>query len=188
MINIIAGKNKRAKIEVPNKNVRPTSSLKREAIFSIVESHAFKNNFEIYINKCIIDFYAGSGSLGLEALSRGASFSYFYENNFEVLEILKKNCKRITESEKFEIISEDINKVILSELKHPVSVILIDPPYKINPFKELLNKIYESNILNKNSIIVIETNIKNKINIDLKFSIFNEKKYGKTKLIFLKKL
>ena len=77
MPNIIAGKYKRTKIEVPNKLVRPTSALKREAIFSILESYFMQNSIDIYKDKSIIDIFAGSGLIGLEAISRGIKKSYF---------------------------------------------------------------------------------------------------------------
>ena len=89
MPSIIGGKYKRTKIEVPSKLVRPTSALKREAIFSILESYALQNSIEIYKNKSIIDVYAGSGLIGLEAISRGMKKSYFIENNESVFKILK---------------------------------------------------------------------------------------------------
>ena len=84
MINIIGGIKKRTMIEVPPDNVRPTSAQKRESIFSIIESYGTKINRNIYEQASILDLFAGSGSLGLEAISRGAVFGYFYENNFDV--------------------------------------------------------------------------------------------------------
>ena len=108
MINIIGGKYKRKKIEVPSTEVRPTSAKKREAIFSVLESYAIKEDFDLYNNKCFIDLFAGSGSLGLESISRGAFFSYFYENQNDICEILLKNCKNLCEE----------NKKILETLKN----------------------------------------------------------------------
>ena len=67
MPNIIGGKYKRTKLEVPNELVRPTSAIKREAIFSILESYSIKNSIEIYKNKSIIDIFAGSGLVGLRS-------------------------------------------------------------------------------------------------------------------------
>ena len=81
MINIIGGKFKGTKLQVPENIVRPTSSIKREAIFSILESYALQNSYDLYEKKCFIDLFAGSGSLGLEAVSRGASHAYFFESN-----------------------------------------------------------------------------------------------------------
>ena len=77
MINIISGKNKRAKILVPQKDVRPTSSLKRGAIFSILESHAIKNSYNLYKDKCFIDLFAGSGAIGLESFPSGKPWGFF---------------------------------------------------------------------------------------------------------------
>ena len=88
MPNIISGKYKRTKLAVHKNLVRPTSSLKKEAIFSIIESYAIKYSIEIYKNRSIIDICAGSGSVGLEAISRGMDMSYFIENNIEVSNIL----------------------------------------------------------------------------------------------------
>ena len=82
MISIIGGFKKRTKLEVINKNVRPTSSYKREAIFAILESKAKKNDIEIYQKKCFLDLYAGAGAVGLEAISRGIEFSFFFEMGF----------------------------------------------------------------------------------------------------------
>ena len=67
MIKIIGGKFKKTNLEVPEDYVRPTSALKREAIFSILESYAHKNSINLYKNIAILDLYAGSGSVGLEA-------------------------------------------------------------------------------------------------------------------------
>ena len=90
MPSIIGGKFKRTKIEVPHKLVRPTSALKREAIFSILESYSSKYSIDIYKNKSIIDVFAGSGLIGLEAVSRGMKKSYFIEDDEGVFKILKK--------------------------------------------------------------------------------------------------
>ena len=89
MPNIIGGKYKNTSIEVPSKLVRPTSAFKREAIFSILESYSIKHSIEIYKNKSILDIFAGSGLIGLEAISRGIEKSYFIENNESVIKILK---------------------------------------------------------------------------------------------------
>ncbi len=91
MIKIIGGIYKRSNLVVPTNNVRPTSAIKREAVFSIIESYAYKNSIDLYQNKAVLDIFAGSGSIGLEAISRGIKEAYFYENNPEVVKILKQN-------------------------------------------------------------------------------------------------
>ena len=81
MIRITGGKFKQKKLFSINDFVRPTSSLKREAFFSIIESYAIKKSIELYKNKIFLDLFAGIGTMGLEAISRGISEVIFFENN-----------------------------------------------------------------------------------------------------------
>ena len=185
MPRIIGGKYKRTEIKVPSKLVRPTSALKREAIFSILESYALQNSIDIYENKSIIDVYAGSGLIGLEAISRGMKKSYFIENNESVFKILKNNCNKICKTDEYEIIFErainGINRVF--EIKP--SLIFIDPPYCKENIHLILLTILKNNIKSRDTIIIIETASKEQIVIPESLIVFKEKIYGKTKLLFL---
>ena len=136
MPSIIGGKYKRTKVEIPSKLVRPTSALKREAIFSILESYALQNSIDIYKNKSIIDVFAGTGLIGLEAISRGMKKSYFIENNKRVYDILKNNCNKICEHHEYEIIFEEAINGLDRDFKTEPSLIFIDPPYN----RENINK------------------------------------------------
>ena len=188
MIKIIGGKFKRKRINVPNDKVRPTSAKKREAIFSILQSYAINNSFDLYADKCVIDLFAGSGSLGLEAISRGASFAYFYELDNNVIKILEENCQKICVNKEFQIIQQDCKLIDFSNLNFSPSIIFIDPPYKYLSFDEILGKIVESKILNKKTIIVIESNKENILKISKNYQVIQKKTYGKTQLYFLIKL
>ena len=95
MIRITSGKFKGKRLEILSKFVRPTSAIKREAFFSIIESYAFKNSYNIYENKIFLDLFAGIGTMGLEAISRGYKYAIFFENNIEVIKSLEKNCKML---------------------------------------------------------------------------------------------
>ena len=83
-MKIVSGEFKYRKIEIPN-NIRPTTEKVREAIFSILNNHIYE--------AIVLDLFAGSGSLGLESLSRGSRKCYFNEYNKGVLNILKKNIE-----------------------------------------------------------------------------------------------
>ena len=186
MINIIGGKLKNTKILVPELNVRPTSIIKRKSIFSTLESYALKNSYELYKEKSFIDLYAGSGSLGLEALSRGAKFCYFVEKNSHVINFLNKNCLKVVKKDHYQIISEDINFLDFSDFKTPISTIFIDPPYRTNPFKIILNKIKKNVFIDKNTKIVIETDVKTKLDLPKEYMILKEKKFKNTLITFIK--
>ena len=185
MPNIIAGKYKKTKLEVPTQLVRPTSALKREAIFSIIESYAMQNSIEIYKNKSIIDIFAGSGLIGLEAISRGIKKSYFIENNKSVVKVLKKNCKKICKNNEYEIIHEKAINGLDTLFSINPSLIFIDPPYNKENIRLILLKIIKNKIKSKNTIIIIEAEKNEQILIPTEFNLFKEKIYGKTKLIFL---
>ena len=185
MLNIIGGLKKTVKLDVPTINVRPTSSKKREAIFSIIENKFLKNNNDIYSNGYFLDLFAGSGSLGLEAISRGAKYCYFYEEAEEVAETLKSNCIKICEFNNYKIIKKDITKSFFEEIDNPLSVIFIDPPYALVPFENILHNLLKANLILKDTIIVIESEKKTKINFPYLMKIIDERYYGKTKITFL---
>ena len=187
MISIIGGLKKRTKIHVPSNNVRPTSSQKRSSIFSIIESYGIKMNRNIYKKKNVLDLFAGSGSLGLEAVSRGAIYGYFYEKNLDVISFLKKNCLKICKDQNFKIIRSDILNNNFQDIDRTISLVFIDPPYKINSFEEILINLFKSGVLSKNAIIVIETSKNTDIQIPSFYLNFNERTYGKTKIYFLVK-
>ena len=187
MITIIKGRFKGRGIDVPDKEVRPTSSLKKEAIFSILESYAINNNFDLYEGKCFIDLFAGSGSLGIESLSRGATFAYFYELNDTVINVLKNNCNKLCKKDEFKIFHQDSSYIKKFDINFPLSAIFIDPPYNYLLYNSILEKIMKSNIMNEDTIIIIETDKKNKFQFLEDFKIIKEKIYGKTKIFFFKK-
>ena len=185
MLNIIGGWKKRTKLDVPTISVRPTSSKKKEAIFSILESNAVKTKTDIYTNKYFLDLFAGSGSLGLEAISRGAKFCYFYEIRNKVIKTLEKNCFKICKSNNYKIVEQDITRSFFKEINNPLSVIFIDPPYTLVPFENILNNLLNASLVSENTIIVIESEKKTKINCPSLMKIINVRLYGKTKISFL---
>ena len=188
MIKIIGGKYKRSNLVVHTKNVRPTSAIIREAVFSIIESYTYKNSIDLYQNKAVLDIFAGSGSIGLEAISRGIREAYFYENNPEVLKILKQNCIKICKNNRYVIIEDDVMIFPPKKLLLPVSLIYIDPPYHQYEIIELLLHLIKKDIVEKNTIIVIETHIEDKFKVTEKLKVFEQKSYGKTLLYFIKLL
>ena len=163
MPNIIAGKYKRTKIEVPSKLVRPTSALKREAIFSILESYFMQHSIDIYKDKSIIDIFAGSGLIGLEAVSRGMKKSYFIENDESVFKILKRNCDKICKPNEYEIIFKKAIIGIEKKFEVEPSIIFIDPPYNKENIDQILFKIIKNKIKSDDTVIVIETAKINKL-------------------------
>ena len=183
-MRIISGQFKGKKIlEAKDKNTRPLKDLVKESIFNIIKH---SNKFKINIEQVkILDLFSGTGSFGLEALSRGANEVTFIENYPPVLEILKRNIKNLNLHEKCKIIEKYIFKDFnFEKLNQSYDVIFIDPPYKEKKISTLLSKIYEFKILRNNGILVLHRNNKNKENLIENFKIIEEKNYGISKIIF----
>lgn len=146
---------------------RPTMDRVKESLFGIIQN---------YINNSIIlDLFAGSGSLGIEALSNGAKKCYFFDNNIELINIIKKNTVGI---DNVSIMKSDYKSALelMKNSNIKFDIIFLDPPYKLNLISDCLNKIYDYNLLNKDGIIVCEYENEN---IDTnKFDLIKEKKYG----------
>ena len=183
-MRIIGGKNKGKKIFLPvDKNTRPLRDMVKESIFNLIE-HSNKFNISIS-NSIVLDLFSGSGSFGLECISRGAKFITFVENYVHALEILKKNISmmgalpfsEIIENNCFELINE---KKIFSKT---FDIIFLDPPYKYKNINVLIEQIIEKKILKKTGIILIHRHKKDDIEITSKLNILDSRKYGISKII-----
>ena len=143
------------------------------------------NDNKNFCDKVVLDAFAGSGSLGLEAVSRGAKYCYFIEKNKLITNILKKNCDKILYKNKFKIINLDYNYLLPKFLKHNIDIVFFDPPYNYI----IDNKIFDIIIKKTNqfTVFIIEMSSKN-ITPEISYlRIIEERILGKTKIIILKK-
>ena len=146
-MRIIAGYFKGKKILEPkDKETRPLKDLTKESIFNIINhSNKFSVNIE---GSNVLDLFSGTGSFGLECLSRKAKHVTFVENYKEILPILKKNLFNLKSLNNFKIIQKDIlNNLEITSLKQKFDIIFLDPPYKKNDLNKLLNSIINFIIL-----------------------------------------
>ncbi len=183
MINITGGKFNRKHLETISDFVRPTASITREAFFSIIESYATKNSFDLYSNKVFLDLFSGIGTMGLEAISRGIERVIFYESNEKVVSVLEKNCLKFCKKDQYEIIIQNLENTDIKLNFENVSIIYIDPPYNKYNISNLLKSL--QNKINKRTIIGLETSIKDVFDVPDSLKLIKQKKYGKTNLNFL---
>ena len=184
-MRIISGLFKGKKILEPRDILtRPLKDLTKESIFNII-NHS--NKIKISLEKsCILDLFSGVGSFGLECLSRGAKEVVFIENYIKVLPILKKNLLNLNSVKNYKIIEANIyDEKTLSSLNQKFDIIFLDPPYRDKNLEKLLFHIKSLKLLNNNGILILHRN-KNENDIFPKeFTIFEEKKYGISKIIFI---
>tara|TARA_B100000073_G_scaffold97042_1_gene77123 strand:+ start:963 stop:1529 length:567 start_codon:yes stop_codon:yes gene_type:complete len=185
-MRIIGGYLKGKKILTPaDRSTRPLKDMVRESIFNIIE-HSNNEYLKLKGAK-ILDFFAGTGSFGIECLSRGARKTIFFENYPSSNKILKKNLINLKLEKKtkvFEKNTYDFSKDQLGENKF--DLIFLDPPFLDENINELIEKIKKMNIADKNTLIILHRNKKTKEKINDRLSILREKNYGISKIIFAK--
>lgn len=189
-MRVISGKARGTKLNsIESITTRPTLDRVKESLFNILQE---------YINqKVVLDLFAGSGALGIEALSRNAKNATFCDNNKQAIQMIKTNLERTRLLEKSEIINLDYKKCIelLNTKNKKFDLIFLDPPYKEDIAIDSLKLIIKNNLVNNKGIIVIETDevirdlkeLNDAMVIELQnVKIFDQRKYGRANLIFLK--
>ena len=186
-MRIIGGTFKGIKIfEAFDKNTRPLKDLVKESILNILQ---YSKDTKIDINdSLVLDLFSGTGSFGLECISRGSAKVYFVENYSQSLEILNKNIKKLKCEKKVKIFNQNaFNFFENQELKNlKLDLIFLDPPYKEKNIKKILESIDNFKILKKNGLIVLHRHKKSKDDLGSKFNVKRSVKYGISKIMFVK--
>ena len=183
-MRIISGKFKNKKLFFPlNIKTRPLKESVRENIFNILEHSKFiSTKIE---GSLVLDLYAGTGSFGLECISRGAEKVIFFENYLTSTKILKKNLDLLKLNKYSKIIAKDIYNISQVNLNYKkFDLIFLDPPFKDNKINLLIKIIKNMRITSKKSMIIIHRNKKIVEDISKDLIISKEKSYGLSKIIF----
>ena len=188
-MRIIGGKYKGKKLIQPlDKTTRPLKDLVKESIFNIIQ-HSNKINIQIENSK-VLDLYAGSGSFGIECISRDAKLVYFFEKHLNAIKILNQNINSLKENSNYELFEKDCLDFLASDsfTTKNFNIIFLDPPFKEDTLNKILNLILRKNILNVDGLIIIHRHIKDKIKIIDELEIVEDRKYGISRIFFCKKL
>lgn len=172
-MRIIGGKYRGKKLIPPTDiSIRPTTDRMRETLFNMLE-HGTGPGVR---GANILDLYAGSGALGVEALSRYAEQVTFVDNNFKSMNLIKENCALINKSENVIYVSNDCTKFLKRDGAY--DIIFIDPPYRKNLILPTLENIILQNIISPDGIIVIEYASDEEITLPKQLSEIKMKKMG----------
>ena len=167
-----------------DKTTRPLKDMVRESIFNLL-IHSNKISFQLARSN-VLDLYAGTGSFGLECLSRHAKSVYFVENEKSAFKILKKNIEKLKLGKKTKIFFNDtfsiIKKKNISQSKF--DLIFCDPPFKDLNIEKLIQLICNNNVLRKDGIVVLHRNKNTKEKLPNYFNIIDERIYGISKVTF----
>ena len=182
-MRIIGGKARGTKLyTLEGDNTRPTLDRVRESLFNIIQ-------FDVP-NSVFVDLFSGSGAVGLEAISRGAKKSIFCDKSRDAINIIKKNIDKTHCKEQTNVYQISYEELLQNKINEKIDIIYIDPPYETNFAYKSINIILERNLIDNNSIIIVETDredvIKQIDTIEL-IEIADKRKYGRAYLIFCKK-
>lgn len=190
-MRVIAGKYGGQTLCVPRDvDFRPTTGLVKEAIFSSLAS------LINYDNLSVLDLYAGSGALGIEALSRGARIVTFVEKNPKLVQAIKSSTEHLKiDSGFYNLLNLSIERAITSSvvvdklrtmsIKGSYDIIFCDPPYPTHPGNTVIENVLKSDLYTNGALMIIESPIKFEMASEIVTSggygrLFKDKKYGST--------
>lgn len=174
-MRVISGKIRGKKLyALEGDSTRPTTDRVKENIFNMIMP---------YIHGAkVLDLFAGSGALGIEALSRGAESCDFIENNRDALGIVKKNLDETPFNGFVHFTDFD---AFLANADKVYDIIFLDPPYKAGYYSKALEVIKKRNLLSENGVIVIERDSADREEI-IGFEVLKDRRYGHTSVLVIK--
>jgi len=184
MIRIIAGEYRGRKLQVPQgMDIRPSSDQLREGLFNMLSSLAD------YESMIFLDLYAGTGALGLEALSRGAKKVIFIEASRKNMSVLKQNIESISPEQNCIELTQDSSAQWLSGFVDPghPCVVFLDPPFSGNEYELILKKLTVLPSIRAGSLIVVESNQAREVLFPEDFLLLKHRRYGSVTLDILRK-
>ena len=180
-MRIISGTSKGRKLVTPRGySLRPTSDRMKESIFNILGKEVE--------DKVVLDLFAGTGNLGIEALSRGAKKAFFVETGRQALQLIQKNLARCGVEGQSEIVPEDTTRAIgmLKQKREVFDLILIDPPYGKGMVQKTLERLNSQKIYHEGSILVVQHDRREPVSETTgRWNLFRQRRMGDTLISFL---
>lgn len=173
-MRVIAGDFKGRQLKaVPGKSTRPTTDKVKEAVFSMIGP--------FFQGGSALDLFAGSGSLGIEALSRGIDFVVFVDKHPKAIHTISENLKSLNINHKSEIFRADVFRAVKAAAKRELQfdLIFLDPPYKKVVYEKLLSSIIDHHLIAEDGIIYCEHDPRENLPLENEhFSIIKTEQYG----------
>lgn len=167
-MRVISGKYRGKKLkEFELETTKPTLDRVKESIFNLIQ-------FDI-MDSVVLDLFSGTGSLGIEAISRGARKTFLIDNNVKAIDIIKENLKGIEGD--FEVVKADYMSFLQTN-DSKYDIVLLDPPYKTDFAIIAIDYLIKNNKLNDNAIIIFETSEDKEFNFNFSNFEITRKKYG----------
>ncbi len=181
-MRVIAGKVRRMSLVAPAGNdVRPTTDRIKETLFNIIQND---------IPGCMfLDLFAGSGAIGIEAISRGAKKAVLVDKNKDSLRCIEQNLEHTRLTDEAEVLPMDVIQAVknLAKRGRVFDIVFLDPPYEHDMEKPVLDALYEYGIVNGNSIVIVETSKRTDVSSwdNEHYAVTRIKEYKSNRHVFL---
>ena len=182
-MRVIAGVSRRILLSTPDGNdTRPTQDRIKETLFNIIQT--------LVPGSIFVDLCAGSGGIGIEALSRGARKAYFIENAKQSLACIQDNLQRTHFAQEGIILRQDALSALHHIHEKQVDIIYIDPPYDTPLMPELVRALSTMDYVTKETLLIVETSLESDLSFleGLPFALEREKRYKGQRHLFLKRV
>lgn len=181
-MRIVGGKFRGLSLAHPKSQaIRPTTDRSRESLFNIL-SH--RDDLELEAAR-VIDLFAGTGALGLEALSRGAEFALFVEENAEARGLIRTNMETCKQNGNAKIFRRDATRLGVVGTMKPFTLAFLDPPYEKGLGERSLKSLHEGGWLVSGALAMLEESTKAEVIIPAYFKLMDDRTYATSRLRFL---
>lgn len=180
-MRIVGGTHKGTRLAAPSsQGVRPTSDRTREALFNIL-AHGI-DGFELEGAR-VLDLFAGTGALGLEALSRGAAFALFIDNGAEARGLIRRNIETLGLTGCTRVWRRDATKLGPADAHEPFDLVFADPPYGRGLGEKALSAVLSGGWLTEGAVAVLEESSDSETSEVDGLTVHDVRTYGDTKLV-----
>lgn len=182
-MRVIAGSARSLKLVTPVGNdTRPTTDRIKETLFNMIQDRL--------PGSMVLDLFAGSGALGIEALSRGAKQAYFVENNSAAYDCIRKNINFTKMENRATLLRQDVLSALNTLRERRFDVVFIDPPYQMGYEEKVLRLLAQADYVHEKTLIILETGIQSAQEdfLPAKLEVVKEKIYKTNKHLFVKKI
>ncbi len=183
MMRIITGRARGIRLDtLEGENTRPTTERAKEAIFSRLQ-------FEVE-GRRVLDLFAGSGQMGLEAVSRGATHAVLVDQAKDAIAVIRKNAERTRLAEDCTVVCSDFAEFLRTRRgREPFDLVFIDPPYAMNACRAAVEALMENRLLAPHGIVVLESGEPDPLGVDTaianRFDVLRTARYGRAYVTIL---
>jgi 16S rRNA (guanine966-N2)-methyltransferase len=182
-MRIVGGKFRGRSLAGPkSQSIRPTSDRTRESIFNIL-AHAYGDPVT---DARVLDLFAGTGALGLEALSRSAAFALFVDDGAEARAIIRQNIEALGTAGVSRIFRRDATKLGDVHPNAPFSLVFLDPPYGKDLIAPAIVALDKAGWIARGALIVAEMGARDAVPEGKTLAVEDERRYGKARVVFLR--